>query len=196
MSQNASKQPISGLKSIKRDFSSNVASSGPGDGAQTVRKAPPLTKKTGASSEQRLKLIREALEGMSSTGDKSAPTGQLVNSGLKRPNATEAGPAPKRRQLPWDPLSEGTRYTSISSNNGGSGRALTSSNTNGASGQAITVSSSSSSSGKPAPVFLSQEQTHILKLVENGESIFYTGSAGEQLIMSTPGRSVLIICAP
>jgi hypothetical protein len=28
-------------------------------------------------------------------------------------------------------------------------------------------------------VFLSQEQTQILKLVQEGNSVFYTGSAGE-----------------
>lgn len=32
---------------------------------------------------------------------------------------------------------------------------------------------------KPARVFLSQEQIQILKLVEDGKSVFYTGSAGK-----------------
>jgi hypothetical protein len=37
---------------------------------------------------------------------------------------------------------------------------------------------------KPAKVFLSQEQLHILKLVEEGNSIFYTGSAGMVIVAS------------
>jgi hypothetical protein len=32
---------------------------------------------------------------------------------------------------------------------------------------------------KIASIFLSQEQTRILKLVQDGESVFYTGSAGK-----------------
>jgi len=32
---------------------------------------------------------------------------------------------------------------------------------------------------KVASVFLSQEQNQILKLVQEGNSVFYTGSAGE-----------------
>jgi hypothetical protein len=32
---------------------------------------------------------------------------------------------------------------------------------------------------KVAPVFLSQEQTHVLKLAQEGRSLFYTGSAGQ-----------------
>ncbi|KAJ7327673.1 PIF1-like helicase-domain-containing protein [Mycena albidolilacea] len=38
---------------------------------------------------------------------------------------------------------------------------------------------------KVAPVFLSQEQTHVLKLAQEGRSLFYTGSAGT-------GKSVLL----
>lgn len=42
-----------------------------------------------------------------------------------------------------------------------------------------------STTGKPAVVKLSQEQTHILNLVDQGQSVFYTGSAGT-------GKSVLL----
>jgi len=38
--------------------------------------------------------------------------------------------------------------------------------------------SSTSKPNKMAKLFLSQEQTHILKLVHDGQSLFYTGSAG------------------
>jgi len=38
--------------------------------------------------------------------------------------------------------------------------------------------SSTSKSNQMAKLFLSQEQTHILKLVRDGHSVFYTGSAG------------------
>lgn len=42
---------------------------------------------------------------------------------------------------------------------------------------AITISKKTAI-GKPAAVFLSQEQTHILKLVQEKQNVFYTGSAG------------------
>ncbi|KAI0078712.1 hypothetical protein K474DRAFT_1565970, partial [Panus rudis PR-1116 ss-1] len=42
-----------------------------------------------------------------------------------------------------------------------------------------------STPGKPATVTLSKEQKHILELVQKGESVFYTGSAGT-------GKSVLL----
>ena len=54
---------------------------------------------------------------------------------------------------------------------------------------------------KVAPVFLSQEQTHILRLVESGQSLFYTGSAGKCLSLHIsepcPGHAgiFLYICA-
>jgi len=38
--------------------------------------------------------------------------------------------------------------------------------------------SSTSKPNKMAKLFLSQEQTHILELVRDGHSVFYTGSAG------------------
>jgi hypothetical protein len=46
------------------------------------------------------------------------------------------------------------------------------------------TSTSMSSVKKVAPVFLSQEQIQILKLVEEGNSVFYTGSAGMRSALS------------
>ncbi|TEB36638.1 hypothetical protein FA13DRAFT_1075371 [Coprinellus micaceus] len=48
-----------------------------------------------------------------------------------------------------------------------------------------TPTASNGKSNKVAAVFLSQEQTHILKLAQEGSSVFYTGSAGT-------GKSVLL----
>ena len=49
----------------------------------------------------------------------------------------------------------------------------------GVSGPNISPSvSSTSKPNKMAKLFLSQEQTHILELVREGHSVFYTGSAG------------------
>ncbi|KAJ3989316.1 hypothetical protein F5890DRAFT_1401301 [Lentinula detonsa] len=49
----------------------------------------------------------------------------------------------------------------------------------------LSRTSSSNATKRPAGVFLSQEQSQILQLVEEGTSVFYTGSAGT-------GKSVLL----
>jgi hypothetical protein len=46
------------------------------------------------------------------------------------------------------------------------------------------TSTSISSVKKIAPVSLSQEQIQILKLVEDGKSVFFTGSAGMRSALS------------
>ena len=40
------------------------------------------------------------------------------------------------------------------------------------------VSANSTKNKGPATIFLSEEQRYVLSLVEKGESVFYTGSAG------------------
>lgn len=169
------KQPMSGLRTVKRDFSSSSillsasqesASSGmdiPWD------KTPPKQRLSGL--EQRLKDIQDAL------------TGQIVNSeaalaasSQKRPSPSSTQlPAAKRRQLPnsWNQPADQNRAPPQRA----SGAARS-----GASSADVLVVPSATKTGatdKPAPVFLSQEQTHILRLVEQGQSLFYTGSAGE-----------------
>jgi hypothetical protein len=45
---------------------------------------------------------------------------------------------------------------------------------------------------KVAPVFLSQEQTHVLKLAQEGKSLFYTGSAGQYSRLHSRASTSLI----
>ncbi|KIJ65639.1 hypothetical protein HYDPIDRAFT_71538, partial [Hydnomerulius pinastri MD-312] len=90
-------------------------------------------------------------------------------------------PPTKKRQLPshWeeDVYTSSSNFTTSTS----------SSSKPAVKTKSITVSASTatSSSTKLAGVFLSQEQTQILRLVDEGKSLFYTGSAGT-------GKSVLL----
>lgn len=177
---------MSGLRTVKRDFSSNsVGSSQTSNSTESSRQA------TLSTQEMRLKMIQDALNGVPAATDKKSPFSApnrthtaATNSrtaGLKRPSQDDIESSAKRRQLPssWDKGQD--RYSQSSSiASYSSTRALSASaSVNSASTTTISISSTTRSSAKPAGVFLSQEQTHILKLVESGQSLFYTGSAGE-----------------
>lgn len=176
MSQSSSKQVMSGLRAIKRDFSSNSipSSSQNSDRAEAV---PDLAERSLAGRQLRLKLIQDALKGDTAPGERKAPAAEGSSSnttGPKRSAPTDNQPPAKKRQLPsaWNENSSVASYSST--------RALSaSSNINSASKASITVTSSTDASAKPAGIFLSKEQTHILELVTGGESLFYTGSAGQ-----------------
>lgn len=184
----STKSAQSGLRSIKRDFSSSTMASSssqeiywpptPQPQKQPVA-APKLT-----GSQQRLKDIQDALSGKPPSSHLSAPLveSKAVN---KRTSleAEAAPPAAKRpRQLPpsWgakDSLSDpsfSSQSEPPSSRSSTSSRKTTKSVSSSAS-HSIT----SGSKPKVASVFLSQEQTQILKLVQDGDSVFYTGSAGQ-----------------
>jgi hypothetical protein len=173
-----SKAAQSGLRTVKRDFSDS--SSFPASSQEiywppTQHPAPP--KLTGV--QQRLKAIQDALAETSASHE---PLNALVESRTvnKRssPGPDTALPAKKSRQLPpsWqekDSLSAPSLSSKSSFNlKKGSARAVTSSATS-------TPLVSSSSKAKIPAVFLSQEQTQILRLVKDGRSLFYTGSAGQ-----------------
>lgn len=147
---------------------------------------PPVARSKLTGVQQRLKDIQEALAQKPPIQKGEA----LVDSkGLNKrtsPVPNDAPAAKKPRQLPpsWkndDPLSAPSNFTSSSAR---SSRTATSERSVPAPATISTASSSGSSSallGKPkkvAAVFLSQEQTQILKLVSEGDSVFYTGSAG------------------
>lgn len=176
----------SGLRTVRRDFSSAEISQPP-TSSQNIHWSPsppvapsaPLKKLSG--SEARLKAIQEALAGYPAN---EPPL--LVQSGAqnKRPSptgtsATGNPPTKRARQLPpdWpsnDSLSKPSLSAKPSSSNNKDNRKFAFN---------TPASSSSSLSTKPkvAAVFLSQEQKTILKLVQEGESVFYTGSAGKPL---------------
>lgn len=181
---------MSGLKSIKRDFSANtLTSSQSSEDGQSSRKPGVSGSKSSLSAqEKRLKLIQDALNGHPVPGERSSGTGGLSAIGHKRtssalPDLDE--PVQKRRQFPsnWNTASSQlSSQTSKGLSLTVSGFSSSGTAKKNASRAALSVTSSTSSSSKPAPVFLSQEQTHILKLVENGASIFYTGSAGKLIL--------------
>ncbi len=167
---------MSGLKTIKRDFTSNAVAA-PSSSQTPSTNVNPGAKKSLNGIEQRLKDIQDALNGQLVQGERMTMKGAA---GQKRssPNEYEDSAA-KRRQLPssWN---DAPSHTSSQTRASQGSRNLSRPSTSVIPTSTIAVGPPTNPSrDKPAPVFLSQEQTHILKLVENGESIFYTGSAGE-----------------
>ncbi|KAI0343277.1 hypothetical protein BDW22DRAFT_1263980 [Trametopsis cervina] len=189
MSQSYSKQPMSGLKSVQRDFSANTIPSSSQSSEDAYPRKPPVPGATGMTAqERRLQIIQAALNGDYAPEPKAAtPSSSLHSFSSKRPSSSQEESEAKRRHLPssWD---ESTSQPSSLAPNKLFGKTKSFTDVTGTSSAPSVkkiVPSGSVSSDKPAAVFLSQEQTHILKLVENGESIFYTGSAGT-------GKSVLL----
>lgn len=172
----------SGLRTIKRDYSSTSmmsSSSQPIDVDSEIDwpPTPPQPTRALTGAEKRLKDIQDALSGKSSepaTRPLSNPS-QFAN---KRPNPTSSSqyePPAKKRQLPntWsEPMLPPSK------------QAIASSASSKAKSLVIPAAATSKASSKPAKVFLSQEQTQILKLVGEGHSVFYTGSAGEFLSLT------------
>ncbi|GLB43418.1 putative DNA-dependent ATPase and 5'-3' DNA helicase required for the maintenance of both mitochondrial and nuclear genome stability [Lyophyllum shimeji] len=191
-----SKRAQSGLRTVTRDFSSSSFSS-----AIEWPPTPPEVEtapKPSARSD-RLKHIMEALAG-ASAAPSSAWRGQaLVDSKAvnKRtsPVSSDAPVAKKARQLPpsWkndpsDPLSAPSfthKSSSTAKSSASTQRSSISQSTRPTTPASSSSAAPSSKKSKVAPVFLSQEQTQILKLVSEGKSVFYTGSAGT-------GKSVLL----
>ncbi|KAK0202682.1 hypothetical protein DFS33DRAFT_920634 [Desarmillaria ectypa] len=179
----------SGLRTFKRDFSSSSVmpqSSQEFEWSSSPPPAPQSKPLTGA--QQRLKDIQDALAGKSVSSEKRPSTFAQSKEPLassktwnKRPSdppAADLNPAPqkKARKLP-DSLSKppGPKVQ----------RSSSSATKHAGTKEAYVLSSSKDKKRKVASVFLSQEQTRILKLVQDGESVFYTGSAGT-------GKSVLL----
>ena len=168
----SSKSARSGLASVKRDWVNSPKSSQevliPWE--PTQRPTQPTHALTG--SEARLRAIQAALAGCRKSPS-PPPVSSSTSSKRASPEVEPAtAPVKKRaRQLPpdWfkdDPLSSSSISRSKSSKSLDSTRPST------------LMGSSASTDKKLAAVFLSQEQTKILKLVQDGVSVFYTGSAG------------------
>lgn len=173
----------SGLRTIKRDFSDS--SSFPASSQEiywppTQHPVPP--KLTGV--QQRLKAIQDALAEASASHE---PLNALVESKTvnKRssPEPDTTPPTKKSRQLPpsWqekDSLSAPSLSSKSSFNlkKTGSKWGVASSAT---STPPVSSSTLPATKAKIPAVFLSQEQTQILRLVKDGHSVFYTGSAGQ-----------------
>ncbi|KAF9563076.1 hypothetical protein CPC08DRAFT_340405 [Agrocybe pediades] len=190
-------QSRSGLGTVQRDFGPSSSLPPPKSSQEipwppTPPAAPAQPTRVLSASEKRLKQIQDALAGYSKPEPSLAPVtaaAPLRNSTTtnKRPSPTGESsadvPLPKRtkRILPpdWhhnDALSRSSGFTTSSKSSSSIGQ--TSSTTS-------TVSTAPASKGKLPTIFLSQEQTQILRLVQEGDSVFYTGSAGT-------GKSVLL----
>ncbi|KAH9857355.1 hypothetical protein C2E23DRAFT_385729 [Lenzites betulinus] len=183
MSQ-SSKQPMSGLRSVKRDFSSNTlqpaASQGPASSDTDSIPWEPTPPKKLTGLEQRLKDIQDALNSQISSSEDTLS--QTQSQSQKRPSSSQNPPA-KRRQLPstWDVKDVKPAHTSRPTYPSASSSRPSGATSRSGANETLVVpaATKNSATSKPAAVFLSQEQTHILRLVEAGKSLFYTGSAGK-----------------
>ena len=165
------KAALSGLRTVKRDWSTS---------SKTDSEA---SQKSLDARAQRIRDIQAGLDGREQTSLSSILSQNCANiatadipSGSKRPPSASAHePTKKKRVLPstW----EKEVYT-CSSN------FTTTARIPSIHGEAkstdVLGTMSATSSAQPAGVFLSQEQTQILRLVELGSCVFYTGSAGMQ----------------
>ena len=157
---NLRKVAQSGLGVVRRDWSIPDATQEPRS-SQPIYWPPtppnpvqPAEEKLTAS-ERRLKAIQDALRCAPVPPKRASPSGKMP-------------PAKRARQLPPD----WHRNDTLS-------KPSLTRQPEGANKKTVYENSISSSSVKKiAPVFLSQEQTQILKLVQDGSSVFYTGSAG------------------
>ena len=195
MSQ-SSKQSVSGLSSVKRDFSSNTPIAGKPSSGSAPANAP--AKKAFLSD-----AMRSAIAQGVAKHDRPLPVSQTLPQ--KRPSSQPEPPPSKRRQLPssWTNSSSPSASYSTASTNSTRTFSRAPSSSSAFSSQKLSdplsestsfkesgartikpessrsVSKSNGKETKPAPIFLSKEQRTILKMVEKGASIFYTGSAGE-----------------
>ncbi|KAH8103968.1 hypothetical protein BXZ70DRAFT_675946 [Cristinia sonorae] len=181
MSQSA-KQVMSGLRSVKRDFSSNSAMTSDQPKVEATQAPPKGSQRTISGKEQRLRDIQAALDEaasqkpsqaasrISSSSQHIPPSTNQSASSQKRPSPSTVEPAAKRRQLP----SSWTENITPQSSNSNTGSFY---KTKSKPSSGKSSFSTAKSKGGVFGVFLSDEQTHILKLVESGQSVFYTGSA-------------------
>lgn len=153
------KSSQSGLRTVKRDFSDTKLSNEPISWPNSQPSA----------KEQRLKDIQAGIEQRGASALLQSYT-NITGSQGKRPLSGTTDEPPRKRYFPssWD---DGDSFMTSSSLGRNSSASVSRSIT-------ITTTSSSKPPSSKQKMTLSQEQTQILKLVEEGKSIFYTGSAG------------------
>ena len=169
-----SSKSMSGLKTVKRDWSDSQSQKNNVEVIEWPPTLPRTREPVMTPRELRLKAIQDAIAGRPVLGERIPPnpTSQFLNGRL---SPSGQPPAKKARQLPPSWGTEDKRVTTDSLT------ACTTWTSSVTTGKSDTQKPDSTSRTKPrvASVFLSQEQTHILKLVQEGHSVFYTGSAGE-----------------
>jgi len=179
-----SKSSLSGLKTVTRDWS-EPRSSQPSDSELIDWPSTP-PKADLSPAERRLRLIQAALAEPTIPLERvlTNASSQAINKRPALSTPQQIPPAKKARQLPstWGDVKKQVASTSLSSLSSSTWPVNPSSGTSipppvSKNSSASTISSTSTS--KVASVFLSAEQTQILKLVQDGHSVFYTGSAGE-----------------
>ena len=213
----------SGLRTVKRDWSSNEASSSSSSTAETQ---PPNSASVATDMSPRSKRLAAIQAGLDSVGYQSQAlkTSTIINSStastvqmaiMNRVNSSSSSSS--KRSSP-DNVQQGDNTTAKKR------RVLPDSFTKeeGRKDESVRVSKAPSSAKtsdtlsertnmvkkekpraaeKPAPIFLSKEQVRILELVQKGQSLFYTGSAGVSVsiniffvddTMIGTGKSVLL----
>lgn len=169
------KQPISGLRAVKRDFSSNSIPTSSQDSlyngsdpsAIPWSQSQTAPRKNIEGMSQRLKDIQEALK------DSTVSSEDALSSSQKTRAASGSLNPPTKRKLPPSWSEPDASAPKAKSRTFGTTR---STNTTSVT---VPAAGSSRSGGKQGKVVLSAEQTHILNLAKEGKSLFYTGSAGE-----------------
>ena len=183
----------SGLGRIKRDWSSNderpTSSSQSSSSAQTRQLFIKPRSAASCSAEDRARRLRKIQEALDADGlvlvdSKDTNLGVNQDSGRKPPSLSRKRPSAggmdesvskKTRVLPDSFVA--LEPVSLMS---GASSSRSSSSTRSPAPVIMDVrkDKARSAAAKPAKIFLSQEQLHILKLVDEGKSVFYTGSAG------------------
>ena len=184
----------SGLGTIQRDWSANKPQNIEFDDPDSDiisgwSPSPPSTAAT-QSSRSRLDDLHASLSGNITSSEKLLSSSQSSQKRAAEPSDFLSQPPAKKRVLPasfssglqskTNPLSRASSLNSGWGKAFGTKRNPTSSITRTPSQP--TLKSSSKLSGH---ISLSQEQNYILKLAQEGKSLFYTGSAGT-------GKSVLL----
>lgn len=191
----ASSQVRSGLGTIRRDWSANKSQiidvdDPDSDVLSGWSPSPPSTATT-QSSKSRLDSLQASLSNSISSSEKLLSSSQSSRKRAAEPFNSQSQPSAKKRVLPASfsngplltakPLS---RASSLSSRSFG----VPVNTKQSASSSIARVPSHSTLrpfSKTPGSISLSQEQNHVLKLAQEGKSLFYTGSAGT-------GKSVLL----
>lgn len=181
-----SKQPISGLRNIKRDWSGSQSPSTTCQASQPIEWPPsperpsrPETVKAGGY-DGRVARIQAVLESNRQSSQKALAASSLVPQ--KRMSESESyapGPVAKKRVLPsnWD-CHDNTKQEPRPTYTPGP-VATTSSFGSASIAPQSFITLAHEASTEVARIFLSNEQQQILKLVEAGHNVFFTGSAGE-----------------
>ena len=177
----------SGLKTMTRNWSENtptVSSSRPGTSHTSSAPAKPIANVSDARA-RRMAAIQAALDEMSETSQalKSSKIANMDAGSKRSSDGLDSSGAPKKKRVLPGSFSEAPSSSATTSSvSSANGKPSSKSGSSAVTSQVMSISRKSKAerkaTDKPAPIFLSKEQQRVLQLVENGESLFYTGSAG------------------